>query len=153
MPNFHEDFNERVLFRRIDCNIGSGGATGDLTLPIVGAVFNKYIVTKVIGSWYSGGASVACLAGLYSAAAKGGTQIAPDTTSWLNLTATGTCVILVPNGASAAQTLAAAVTTSVCTTTFVVSGGASLAVAYLNIGTLSTAACKATIEIYGYPQD
>lgn len=54
--------------------------------------FASYRLTHVVARWKSGGTTVACTGGIYTAAAKGGSALVAATQSWLNLTAAGKIV-------------------------------------------------------------
>jgi hypothetical protein len=47
--------------------------------------FTNWILQEVIATRVSGGATVACAGGIYSAASKAGVALLPAATSWLNL--------------------------------------------------------------------
>lgn len=91
--------------------------------------FTNYVIAKVVAKRVSGGASVACTGGIYTAATKGGSALIAATQSWLNLTAAGKIV----DG-----TLAAVNGTDGQTATPI-----------LSLTTGSTAACTADVFIYG----
>lgn len=88
-----------------------------------------YKPTAVIGKRASGGASVACAGGVYTAASKGGDALVAAAQSWINLTADKKIVN---------ASLAALVDTDIHNET-----------PYLSLTTGSTGACTADIFIYG----
>lgn len=88
-----------------------------------------YSITDIRARRVSGGASVACLGGIYTAASKGGSALVAATQSWLGLSGSGKI---------ARATLEALVETD-----------AQTATPYLSLSTGSTAACGADIFIYG----
>lgn len=92
-----------------------------------------YKPTHIFGKRVSGGASVACLGGVYTAASKGGDALVASTQSWINLTADKKIVN---------ASLAALVDTDLHTET-----------PYLALSTGSTAACGADIYIFGVVMD
>ena len=121
--------NEQLLFIKRAANMQS---TSDqvFTKLFTGTI---YMPTRVIGKRVSGGASVACLGGLYTAASKGGHALVANTQDWINLTADKKIV---------AATLAAIASTESHTET-----------PYLSLSTGSTAACAADIYVFGVVLD
>lgn len=89
----------------------------------------NYRITDICAVRKTGGASVLCAGGIYSAAAKAGNALVATAQSWVTLAAN---VNVVP-------TLAAVVGTALCTTT-----------PYLSLTTGSTAAVTADVFIAGY---
>lgn len=55
--------------------------------------FTNYVVTNVISVTKTGGATVACAGGIYSAAAKAGDAIVAAAQSWVGLTGIGIAVM------------------------------------------------------------
>lgn len=51
--------------------------------------FTKYVITKILAIRKTGGATVACLGGIYNAAAKGGDPLVAAAQSWLGLSGAG----------------------------------------------------------------
>lgn len=92
----------------------------------------NYRVTDIIAVRKSGGASVACLGGIYDAATKGGNALVAVGQNWVTLAAN---VNVVP-------TLAAIVSTALLSATPI-----------LSLSTGSTAACTADLFIFGYCVD
>ena len=90
---------------------------------------SAYLITAIIARQRSGGASVACLGGVYDGAGKTGNIIIAATQSWVTL-ASG----IIVSGALAALT-----TTSLLT-----------AAPILSLTTGSTAACTADVYVFGY---
>jgi hypothetical protein len=93
--------------------------------------FGNYVVTKIVAFRKTGGATVACAGGVYSATAKGGFAIVAAGQSWLGLAGAGNIVD---------ATLAAA--TLIRTET-----------PYLSLTTGSTAAVTADVFFYGVVLD
>lgn len=87
-----------------------------------------YTVSSIIARQRTGGASVACVGGLYDAASKGGNILASAATSWVAL-ATGV-IVTVP--------LANLLQTALLTNT-----------PFLSLTTGSTAACTGDVFVYG----
>lgn len=106
--------------------------TTDQALTKVGS-FTNYVITSVIAVRKTGGATVACLGGIYTAAAKGGTPLIAATQSW---------VLLSGAGKQVQATLAAVLSTDVQTATPV-----------LALSTGSTAAVTADLFIFGVVVD
>lgn len=117
------------LFRLNAANMQS---TADQSFTKLGT-FTNYIITKVVAVNKTGGTSVACVGGIYTAAAKGGSALVAAAQSWLNLTALGKIV----DG-----TIAAVVGTDIQTATPI-----------LSLTTGSTAASTADILIFGQVLD
>ena len=93
--------------------------------------FTNWAPAFVFGIWVSGGATIACAGGLYTAASKAGTAFVLATQSWITLTGS---LLLVP-----APIIA--LTSAFNTTPF------------LSLTTGSTAAVTANLFIYGYILD
>lgn len=89
----------------------------------------NYYVTSIIAKRVSGGASVACVGGIYDAASKGGNALVGAAQSWVTL---GSNVNVVP-------TLAAVISTALTSAT-----------PFLSLTTGSTAAITADVFIFGY---
>lgn len=89
----------------------------------------KYIITGVFGVRKTGALSVACLGGIYDAAAKGGNALVAAAQSWAALTGVNTCVV---------GTLAAVATTTV-----------SSASPILSLSTGNSIAMTADIFLFG----
>jgi hypothetical protein len=87
----------------------------------------NYLVTRVVAARKTGGASVTCAGGVYSAASKGGSAVVAATQSWVTL-ASGILV----NAAIEAITA-------------ILSSGTM----YLSLTTGSTAAATADVFVYG----
>lgn len=92
----------------------------------------NYMITHIVAVRATGAGSVACAGGIYDAASKGGNAIVGVAQSWVTLAAN---VSVVP-------TIAAVVSTALLTATPI-----------LSLTTGSTAACTATIFIFGYCVD
>ncbi len=92
----------------------------------------NYRITDIIAVRKTGGASVACLGGVYDAASKGGNALVAVGQSWVTLAAS---VNVVP-------VLAAVVATALLT-----------GLPMLSLSTGSTAACTADLFIFGYIVD
>ena len=92
-----------------------------------------YVITNVVARRASGGTSVACVGGIYTAASKGGTPLIAAIQSWVALTGAAKMVL---------ATLAAVLGTDTQTAT-----------PYLSLTTGSTAAATADIFIYGVVLD
>lgn len=90
----------------------------------------NYIITNVLAVRKSGGTSVACAGGIYTASGKGGTALVANTQDWVSLTGAGKAV---------KATLASAANTDT-----------QSAVPYFSLTTGSTAAATADIFIYGF---
>lgn len=86
------------------------------------------IVTQVVAVRKSGGASIACAGGIYTAAAKGGSALVSAAQSWVTLAA----------NVNVSATLAAIAGTTVA--------GSAL---YLSLTTGSTAAVTADVFVFG----
>lgn len=89
-----------------------------------------YLITDVRAVRKSGGTSVACAGGIYTAASKGGTALVAAAQSWVTLTG---------SGKSVRATVASAAETDFQTAT-----------PFFSLTTGSTAAATADIYIYGY---
>lgn len=79
---------QQLLFRGNSLDFQS---TADQLLT---KLFNgaSYVITQVLAIRRSGAASVACLGGIYTDAAKGGTPLVASTQSWLGLSGVGKIV-------------------------------------------------------------
>lgn len=106
--------------------------TTDQALSKVGA-FTNYYVRVIIARRLTGAASVACLGGIYPAAAKAGTPIVAAAQSWLGLSGAGKIVV---------AALEAILATDVQTATPI-----------LSLSTGSTGAVTGDVYIFGYPLD
>lgn len=95
--------------------------------------FTNFVIRRVLALRKTGGATVACAGGIYTAAAKGGTALVANTQSWINLSGAGKIVD---------ATLAAANGTDVQTATPI-----------LSLTTGSTAAVTADLLIFGDVMD
>ena len=93
----------------------------------------RYEITSVVAHCKTGGATVACAGGIYTAAAKGGTPLVAAAQSWIGLSAANKLVT---------ATLAAVVGTDSQTATPI-----------LSLTTGSTAPVTADIFIWGYILD
>lgn len=91
--------------------------------------FTNYVIQRVVAVRKTGGTSVACLGGIYTAASKGGSALIAAAQSWVSLTGAGKIL---------AATLAALLGTDFQTATPI-----------LSLSTGSTAAATADIFIYG----
>lgn len=89
----------------------------------------NYVITKIIANRASGGTTVACAGGIYTAASKGGSALVASAQSWINLSGANKIVD---------ATLAALIATDL-----------QSAIPYLSLTTGSTAAATADIYIYG----
>lgn len=107
-------------------------STADQVFTKLGS-FTNYVVSEVVAKRKSGGASVACLGGIYNAAAKGGDALIAAAQSWVALTVAGKIV---------KATLAAVLGSDLQTATPI-----------LSLSTGSTAAATADVFIYGYVVD
>lgn len=90
---------------------------------------NTYAITKVVARWKSGGTTVACAGGIYTAASKTGSALVAAGQSWINLTASGKIVdatVAAVNGTDEQS-----------------------ATPILSLTTGSTGACTADLTIYG----
>ncbi len=123
MANFHD--GQRLLYVLRGANLQ---ATTDQTFAQVGTLTN-WMATFIIANQVSGGATVTCAGGIYSAATKGGNAWVAATQSWINLSAAGKIV---------QATLAAVAGTSLANSTPI-----------LSLTTGSTAAVTADVFIYG----
>lgn len=123
MANFHD--GQRLLYVIRGANMQS---TADQSFTQVGN-FTNFMPTFVVANQVSGGATVTCAGGIYSAASKGGNAWVAATQSWINLSTSGKIV---------SAGLAAIATTALGNTTPI-----------LSLTTGSTAAVTADIFIYG----
>lgn len=89
----------------------------------------NYVITKVVAVRKTGGTTVACAGGIYTAASKGGSALVAAAQSWINLTTTNKIVD---------ATLAALIATDLQSATPI-----------LSLTTGSTAAATADIYIWG----
>lgn len=89
----------------------------------------QYVITHVIAKRVTGGATIACAGGIYSASSKGGDALVAAAQSWIGLSGAST-------GVSA--TVAGVVASSVQTAT-----------PFLSLTTGSTAAVTADVSIFG----
>lgn len=123
MPDYHASSRLLFVLRGADFQL-----TTDQAFLKCGT-FTTYMVDRVIGRRVSGGASVACAGGIYTAAAKGGSALVAAIQSWLGM-----------SGAGKIQdaSLAALVLTDAQTATPI-----------LSLTTGSTAAVTADVFIYG----
>ena len=103
-------------------------SVADQSFTKVGA-FTTYVITKALARRVSGGTSVACAGGIYSAAAKAGSQLIGVAQSWVALTGADKIVD---------ATLPALLGTDAQTATPI-----------LSLTTGSTAAATADLFIYG----
>ena len=124
--NFAVGSCERKLFSITGADMQS---TADQALTKAGT-FTTYVITKIIARRASGGATVACAGGIYTAATKGGSALVAAAQSWINLSGAGKIVD---------ATLEAVVGTDEQTATPI-----------LSLTTGSTAAVTADISVYGY---
>jgi hypothetical protein len=95
--------------------------------------FTNYVMTMAVAIQKTGGTSVACVGGIYTSAAKGGTPLIGAAQSWVLLTGSGKTV---------QATLAAVIATD-----------AQSATPILSLTTGSTAAATADVFIYGFLVD
>ena len=123
MASFHDDM--RLLFK---LTAGNFQLTTDQAFTKVGT-FTNYMPVKIVARVASGGASVACVGGVYTGADKAGNALVAAAQSWLGL-----------SGAGKAQdaTLAAVSTTD-----------SHVATPNLSLSTGSTAAITADVYIFG----
>lgn len=94
---------------------------------------SSYKITDITAVMKTGGATVACVGGIYTAAGKTGAALVAAAQSWLGLSAAGKTVT---------PTIAAVSLTDLQTATPI-----------LSLTTGSTAACTADIFIFGYVLD
>lgn len=120
---------ERQLFSLDGANLQS---TADQAFTKRGT-FTTYVITKVLARLATGGVTVACAGGIYTAGSKGGTPLVAAVQVWTNLTASGKIVD---------ATLPAVIGTDEQTATPI-----------LSLTTGSTAAATANIFIFGYALD
>lgn len=95
--------------------------------------FTTYVISKVLARQASGGTTVVCAGGIYTAAGKAGSALIAAVQSWINLTATNKIVD---------ATLPAVISTDAQTATPI-----------LALTTGSTAAATANFLIFGYALD
>jgi hypothetical protein len=89
-----------------------------------------YRITDIVAVGKTGGASVACLGGIYTATSKGGSVLVSAAQSWL--------------GVSAADKMAQATLAGLLST-----DAQTVATLYFSLTTGSTAACTADVFVYG----
>ena len=106
--------------------------TADQTFEKVGGFVN-YKITSIEAVGKTGGATVACLGGIYTAAAKTGNILVAATQSWLSLSGVGKVNVV---------TLGAPITTDVQSATPI-----------LSLSTGSTAAAIADLFVFGVVLD
>lgn len=92
-------------------------------------VGTNYQITNIVANGKTGGATVACLGGIYTAASKGGSALVAAAQSWITVSAANKII---------AATLGAILATDIQT-----------AIPILSLSTGSTAACTADIFIFG----
>ena len=92
----------------------------------------NYQITSIVATRKTGGASVTCAGGIYSAASKAGNALVAAAQNWVTLAANVNVV----------ATLAAVANTALCSTT-----------PFLSLTTGSTAAITADVFIVGYVID
>lgn len=95
--------------------------------------FTNYFVTDVVAKRVTGGASVACTGGIYTAASKAGNALVAASQSWLGISGAGKTQV---------ATIAAVALTDVATATPI-----------LSLTTGSTAAVTADVYIFGAALD
>lgn len=93
-----------------------------------------YVITHIVARRASGGTSVACAGGIYTAASKGGSALVSAVQSWVSLTGAGKMLL---------ATLDALLGTDTQSATPL----------YLSLTTGSTAAATADFFIYGFVLD
>lgn len=94
----------------------------------------NYVITKIIAVRKSGGATIACAGGIYTATAKGGSALVAAAQSWLGLSGAGKIVD---------ATLAALIATDVQSANPI----------YLSLTTGSTAAVTGDVLVFGIVAD
>lgn len=119
----------QMLFLLKGANLQS---TADQAFSKIGG-FTNYVSTLIVGKWASGGASVVCAGGIYTAASKAGSALVAAAQSWVTLTSSG----LVVNASLAA----------------VVGTNSQTATPLLSLTTGSTAAATADFYIFGVALD
>lgn len=119
------DINPRPLFVLRNANMQS---TADQQFTKAGN-FTTYVPRRILAKRVSGGTSVACAGGIYTAASKGGDALVAVGQSWVALTGAGKMVD---------STIAAVALTDSHTQT-----------PYLSLTTGSTAAATADLFIFG----
>lgn len=107
-------------------------STADQAFTKMGG-FTNYLITSVIARRVSGGATVACAGGIYTAASKAGNALVATAQSWIGLSGAGK---------TASATIAAIALTDVATATPI-----------LSLTTGSTAAVTADVYIFGAALD
>jgi len=96
--------------------------------------FTKVKITDIFAVQVTGGATVACTGGIYTASAKGGIAIVSAAQSWLGLT-----------GADKVVKPASNYDTDIITLNI------AAPLLYLSLTTGSTGACTADIFVFGFP--
>jgi hypothetical protein len=124
--------NAKQLTRLFALRAANFQSTSDQTFTRHGG-FTNYRITQVKAVTRSGGATVACSGGIYTAAAKSGTALVAAGQSWLGLSA---------NGKMVDATVAGVNVTDVQTATPI-----------LSLTTGSTAAVTADVFLYGFIMD
>jgi len=124
--------NAKQLTRLFALRTANFQSTSDQTFTRHGG-FTSYRITQVKAVTRSGGSTVACSGGIYTAAAKSGTALVAAGQSWLGLSAIGKMVD---------ATVAGVNVTDVQTATPI-----------LSLTTGSTAAATADVFLYGYIMD
>ena len=117
--------NEQLLFVGRSINMQTADADNALTKVFYGT---NYIPTRIVAVRKTGGVTVACAGGVYTAASKGGTAVVAASQVYTAVTATLGFI------ACTIEALAA---------------GLSAAVLYVNLTTGSTGACTADFFVYG----
>lgn len=107
-------------------------STADQTFVKQGQ-FTNYVISAVVSARKTGGTTVVCAGGIYTAASKGGTPLIAATQSWVLLSGAGKIVI--------------------ATNAAVLGTDAQTATPILGLTTGSTAAATADLFIYGYVVD
>lgn len=107
-------------------------STADQTFTKLGS-FTNYVITHIVARRASGGTTVACAGGIYSAASKAGNAWVAAAQSWINLSGAGKIV----NATRAA----------------VADTDQASAAPILSLTTGSTAAATADFVVYGIPID
>lgn len=125
--SYHNTY--RLLFMLSGANFQS---TSDQTMIKIG-IHNNYRIKDIIAKQASGGATIAVVGGIYTAASKGGTALVSAAQSWIGLTGAGKIVI---------PTLAGVIDTDIQSATPI-----------LSLTTGSTGAVTADVYIFGLPID
>lgn len=121
----------QLLFTGGPFDMAVADADNALTKVFLGT---NFAVTDVYAKRVTGGTSVACAGGIYTATSKGGLALVAAVQSWVTLTGAGKMV---------RATLANLLGTDL----------SSSAVAYLNLTGASTGGCTATFYVYGVVLD